>query len=398
MTVDRLAHAALLIVDMQNDFVRVGAPLEVPQARETITVHRELIAFCRERDIPVLYTKFVAGPGRTLIWEWSPVLAPPICCCWKEHLRYYDDVGKELDGSDIISEIYPEPADPIVEKFGYGSFHNTNLDDFLTAPHGGDPSHLELLPANGVVGGKLGRGAFEHDAPVAHHVDAMGDLQRDGQLLLDEQDRHAPSRDLAQEPPDLHHKHGRQSLRRLVDDDEIRIAHERPAHGQHLLLAAREDARRVVLSFLERRKQGEQVVEGPSTKRVRALEAELQILSEGQRGKDLPILRNIADAGAGDEICPQARDVTALEEDLPLRRHEPHDGLAGGAAPDPVSAEQADDLAVAHREADTVQDVALPVEGVEFAHREHQDAPVPSYAPCTARFARMAAGTSEAIT
>ena len=35
MTVDRLAHAALLIVDMQNDFVRVGAPLEVPQARET---------------------------------------------------------------------------------------------------------------------------------------------------------------------------------------------------------------------------------------------------------------------------------------------------------------------------------------------------------------------------
>ena len=77
MTVDRLSHAALLIVDMQNDFVRVGAPLEVPQARETITVHRELIAFCRERDIPVLYTKFVAGPGRTLIWEWSPVLAPP---------------------------------------------------------------------------------------------------------------------------------------------------------------------------------------------------------------------------------------------------------------------------------------------------------------------------------
>ena len=145
MTVDRLAHAALLIVDMQNDFVRVGAPLEVPQARETITVHRELIAFCRERDIPVLYTKFVAGPGRTLIWESSLVLGPPICCCWKEHLRYYDDVGKELDGSDIISEIYPEPADPIVEKFGYGSFHNTNLDDLLRA------RHVESLFVTGTV-------------------------------------------------------------------------------------------------------------------------------------------------------------------------------------------------------------------------------------------------------
>src|SRR5207249_3717288 len=61
MAVERLTRPALLIVDMQNDFVRVGAPLEVPQARDTIAVHRALIAFCRERAIPILYTKFVAG-------------------------------------------------------------------------------------------------------------------------------------------------------------------------------------------------------------------------------------------------------------------------------------------------------------------------------------------------
>src|SRR5438477_477403 len=33
MTIDRFAHSALVIVDMQNDFVRVGAPLEVPESR-----------------------------------------------------------------------------------------------------------------------------------------------------------------------------------------------------------------------------------------------------------------------------------------------------------------------------------------------------------------------------
>ena len=49
--------------------------------------------------------------------------------------RYYQDVGKELDCSDIIDELYPEPGDPIVEKFGYGAFHNTNLDDLLKARH-----------------------------------------------------------------------------------------------------------------------------------------------------------------------------------------------------------------------------------------------------------------------
>ena len=68
MTIDRLAHPALVIVDMQNDFVRVGAPLEVPESRPTIPAHQALLAVCRERRIPVIYTKFVAGPERTLVW------------------------------------------------------------------------------------------------------------------------------------------------------------------------------------------------------------------------------------------------------------------------------------------------------------------------------------------
>jgi nicotinamidase-related amidase len=145
MSADRFIHPALVVVDMQNDFVRVGAALEVPEARETITVQRELIAFCRRREIPIVYTKFVAGPGRTLIWEWSPMLAPPLCCCWKGRHRYYSDVGKALDCTDIIEEIYPEPTDPIVEKFGYGAFHNTNLDDLLKA------RHVESLLITGTV-------------------------------------------------------------------------------------------------------------------------------------------------------------------------------------------------------------------------------------------------------
>jgi nicotinamidase-related amidase len=133
MTIDRFARPALLVVDMQNDFVRVGAPLEVPEARATIPVHQALIGACRDLGIPVIYTKFLAGPEPILLWEWSPVLAPPICSCWKGFLRHYEDIDKELDCSDIIDELYPEPGDPIVEKFGYGAFHDTNLDDLLKA-------------------------------------------------------------------------------------------------------------------------------------------------------------------------------------------------------------------------------------------------------------------------
>ena len=121
---------------MQNDFVRVGAPLEVPEARPTIPVHQALLARVSPARHPGRSTpsSWPAPSGRS-IWEWSQQVCPPVCCCWKGFLRYYEDVGKELDCSDIIDELYPEPGDPIVDKFGYGAFHNTNLDDLLKARH-----------------------------------------------------------------------------------------------------------------------------------------------------------------------------------------------------------------------------------------------------------------------
>src|SRR3989440_12934962 len=91
--IDRFAHLALVIVDMQNDFVRVGAPLEVPESRPTIPVHQRLLAACRERGIPVIYTKFVAGAERAVGLGWAPVLAPPGGCCLEGVLRHYEDGG-----------------------------------------------------------------------------------------------------------------------------------------------------------------------------------------------------------------------------------------------------------------------------------------------------------------
>ena len=53
MTIDELPHPALVVVDMQNDFVRVGAPLEVPEARPTIRRAPDRCSrACRERGSP----------------------------------------------------------------------------------------------------------------------------------------------------------------------------------------------------------------------------------------------------------------------------------------------------------------------------------------------------------
>jgi len=129
--------AALIVVDMQNDFVRVGAPLEVPDARETIDVHRELLGWFRERQRPIIFTRFIAGPSPTLMWKWSPEIAPPVCACWSGVKRSYADIEGERDCVAIIDELAPLPGEDQLDKYGYSAFHRTRLTDLLHA-HGVD--------------------------------------------------------------------------------------------------------------------------------------------------------------------------------------------------------------------------------------------------------------------
>ena len=74
MTLDPLSKPALLVVDMQNDFVRAGAPLEVPDARETVAQHRRLLEVFRAGEAPVVFLRYVAGPQNHLA-DWASKLA-----------------------------------------------------------------------------------------------------------------------------------------------------------------------------------------------------------------------------------------------------------------------------------------------------------------------------------
>ncbi len=168
---ERLAAPALVVVHMQNDFVRQGAPLEVPDARATIAAHRALIDRFRALARPIVYTRFLATPYPSLLWNWSEVCAPPTKCCWKGHKRSYADDSSELDCSDVIEEIYPEASDLIVEKFGYGAFHGTPLDDSLRA------LEVRSLVVTGTVTQicveETARQAFHHGYPTTLAGDAV---------------------------------------------------------------------------------------------------------------------------------------------------------------------------------------------------------------------------------
>ena len=129
------SRTALIVVDMQNDFVRVGAPLEVPDARDTIQPIRSTIDLFHRLQRPVVFTRFIAGPKETLLWKWSPELRPPVNCCKPGFLRRYGDAEGELNCIAVIDALTVQPGDYVVDKYWYGAFFRTNLHDILLSEH-----------------------------------------------------------------------------------------------------------------------------------------------------------------------------------------------------------------------------------------------------------------------
>lgn len=122
---------ALVIVDLQNDFIRQDAPMLVENALETVPANQKLLAFARKTGIPVIFTKFVSGKTPTLLWNWSPETETHKNCR-RGHERYYPDIDRTVQCSDVIDELQPIlPEDYVIEKYNYSSFRNTSLIDIL---------------------------------------------------------------------------------------------------------------------------------------------------------------------------------------------------------------------------------------------------------------------------
>lgn len=141
---------ALIVVDMQNDFVRVGAPLEVPQARDVIPAHRDLLAHFRARSLPVVFLRWVSvenDPYLALLprFSWVEHLDEKTAACRPGFRRWYSDIGQEADGAAVIDELEPRADEAQIDKRGYGGFLGTTLHEHLQS------LQVESLIVTGVV-------------------------------------------------------------------------------------------------------------------------------------------------------------------------------------------------------------------------------------------------------
>ena len=210
---------------------------------------------------------------------------------------------------------------------------------------------------------------------MPHDQHPIGDLHGDRQLLLDQQHRNPPLLQLSQVLTHQFDDLGRQAFGRLVDDDEIGIAHQGAAQGQHLLLAARQHAGFGVLALLQAREHGVHVVKAPAAALARTLLPQQQVLLHRQGRKDVAAFRHVAQPQVGDLERLAAEQRVLLEAHRALCLHHPHDGLGGGRAARAIAPQQRHDFAGLDVELHAMQHMALAVIGVKVAHAQHRQCP-----------------------
>lgn len=108
-------NCALIIVDMQHDFISEGAPIECPGGREIIPNISKIKEWAKNNNIPVFYTK-------------------------ESHRTQKVDFGLELErsepehclegtpGIEILDELEPDDDDYVIIKRRYSGFYLTDLE------------------------------------------------------------------------------------------------------------------------------------------------------------------------------------------------------------------------------------------------------------------------------
>jgi len=118
-------HAAPVVIDVRDELVRPGwTSYRVPEATRQVRRLARLLATCRARRVPVLYTAFAAshrGLDRPRSGAAMPSRYPELGA---------DDPAWFRDGR-IWHELAPEPGEVVIHKPSYGAFYDTPLATIL---------------------------------------------------------------------------------------------------------------------------------------------------------------------------------------------------------------------------------------------------------------------------
>jgi nicotinamidase-related amidase len=133
-----LRHTALLVIDMQRDFIRAGGfgeiqggNLEAVQA--SVAPAKELLQACRNAGMQIFHTREGQVPSLADCPS-SKLIRQAAAPGNEQYLKVIGDKGemgrllvRGEYGHDIVDELSPLPSEIIIDKPGKGSFWNTPL-------------------------------------------------------------------------------------------------------------------------------------------------------------------------------------------------------------------------------------------------------------------------------
>jgi biuret amidohydrolase len=122
-TVERIdpSTTALIVVDMQNDFVAPGAPMEAPAGRAMLPHLQRALACCRAHGIPVIYTAHTFRADGCDLGLLAHV--PPIA--------RGDALVDGTPGVAIYPAVAPRDGELVITKHRFSAFYGTDLEIVL---------------------------------------------------------------------------------------------------------------------------------------------------------------------------------------------------------------------------------------------------------------------------
>jgi biuret amidohydrolase len=130
-----LARAALVIIDMQRDFLEpggFGATLgnDVSRLKAAVGPCRNVLAAFRRDGVAVMHTREGHRPDLSDAPPYKVLRGDP-----KLRIGAPGPMGRILvrgePGHDIIPELYPAASEPVIDKPGKGAFYQTDFDLML---------------------------------------------------------------------------------------------------------------------------------------------------------------------------------------------------------------------------------------------------------------------------
>lgn len=129
-------HTALIVVDMQNDFCKLGGTfnqlgIDISMYPSMLPRLSRLLAGARDIGVKVIYIQMTVLPNRM---SESPA---QIRFNMRLHLASHGVTQPLLytiegsPGQEIVAELAPEPGDLVVRKYRSSGFWGTNLDMLL---------------------------------------------------------------------------------------------------------------------------------------------------------------------------------------------------------------------------------------------------------------------------